>query len=336
MQIGYSATSSCGETKQPSIFLNHETDSPVLALMERPAEVYLARLTPRSRKTMLQALNVIARALSPESDVLGFQWETLTYRHTIAIRTWLISRYAPATVNRMLSAVKSVLHEARKLELMSAEACLAACDVPSVREHQLPSGRALTQYELGTLMDVCLAEGGEAGIRDAALIAILYGTGVRRSEAAGFDVQDYDRVNDALKVRAGKGNKDRIVPVVNGARLALLDYLALRGNQEGPLFYRLDRKRRLIPYRLESMSIWYVLKQRRKEAGVESFTPHDLRRTMIGDLLEAGGDIATVQKIVGHENVATTAKYDRRGEATKRRVAELITVPYTSPNRGSR
>ena len=297
-----------------------------------PVAVYLARLAPSGRRSQRCALTTIAALLTDgRAGLLEMPWHELRYVHTQAVRTALADRYAPATVNRQLSALRGVLGECWRLGLMTAEDYHRAADLQAVRGSTLPAGRALTAGEIAALFASC-GDGNPGDVRDAAVLAVLYAGGLRRAEAVALDVGDYQAEDGRLQVRRGKGRKARTVYLTGGADEAMRGWLAVRGLADGPLFWPIDKAGRLRPARLSGQAIRQLLVRRAGRAGVAAFSPHDLRRTMVGDLLDAGVDIATVQRLAGHASVATTARYDRRPEAAKRQAAGRLHVPYTAPN----
>lgn len=301
----------------------------VLPRDRHPAYVYLARLAPGSRRTMAQALTVIAALFNQTPDTLD--WSALRYQHTQAVRSRLMETRTPGGVNKMLAALRGVVKEAWRLGLMNAEDYHRAVDIPTVRGERLPEGRALSRRELQKLFAVCAADTSPAGRRDAALLALLYGGGLRRSEIVGLDLVDYNQETGELRVRAGKGAKGRIVYATDGAGEALDAWLLARGSKAGPLFWPADgRGRPLVNRRMTDQAIMLILRKRAEQARVPAFTPHDLRRSFISDLLDAGADMVTVQKLAGHANVQTTAQYDRGGEEAKRRASELLRVPFVA------
>jgi site-specific recombinase XerD len=298
---------------------------------KNPVAVYLGRLAPGSRRTMIQALNAIAAALtSARCTAETLDWTALRYPHTAAVRTHLAETLAPATVNKFLSALRGVLKECWRLGYVPAEDYARAADLPPVRGSSLPHGRALSIGELATLFEGCAEDERPAGARDAAMIAVLYGAGLRRSELVSLDIADYQAQSAELRVRHGKGRKARICYAPAGCMLALDRWLELRGHEPGPLFCPINKGGRITIKRLVSQTVLDMLAYRARRHKVAPFSPHDLRRTFIGDLLDRGADIATVQQLAGHANVQTTARYDRRGEVTRRRAVELLHVPYTA------
>jgi len=246
------------------------------------------------------------------------------------LRTMVADHYAPATANKLLSILRGVLREAWKLGMMDTDTYKRAVSIPHVPGTRLPAGRALDAAEVRALFDACAQHGPQAA-RDAALLAILLGCGLRRGEASALNLEDIDKTHLTLRV-IGKGNRERLAHMNGAVHTAVNAWLQFRGDAAGPLLYAVNSTgNRVIPRRLQVESMRLILKRRGRQAGIRSCTPHDLRRTFITNLLNAGNDIAVASRMAGHQNISTTTRYDRRDEHAHRNAAATIHVPYQAP-----
>ncbi len=324
------------------------------AYQQNPVVSYLASLGSKdSRRVQKTALDQIAFAISNGviDDCLQFPWEKLDYGTVTAVKAWLDDKYAPATVNRYLCAVRRVIKEAWRHHLISAEEYQRATDVSSVSAGRLPTGRELDTSEIRHLIEACLHDESNPtlGIRDAAIISLMYSSGLRRSEVVTLDIDDLDLKHGELRV-IGKRNKERKAFLAEGAIRAIEKWIALRGNDPGPLFYSVNKGGNIVKYRskrqtdqdqdagtspkqiiarLSDQTIYHVIDKRALEAGlVKKTTPHDMRRTFVSDLLDVGVDLATVSKMAGHEDTNTTKRYDRRSSRVMQDAVNKLDVPY--------
>ncbi|MBI5929857.1 MAG: tyrosine-type recombinase/integrase [Chloroflexi bacterium] len=304
------------------------------SLDQNPAVIFIASKTSEhSRRTMHRALDSIAQMIDPDQDAFQLHWENLRYTHTAVIRTRLIEKgYKPASVNVMLAALRGVLKECWKLGRMTAEDYHRAADIENVKDTTLPAGRELTTGEILALFQVCNHDtdtDGQVtpmGQRDAALIAMLRTTALRRSEVVRLELADYNPMNGRLLIQ-GKGRKERAVYVPESARFYLDHWLSMRGDASGPLLSVIRKGGHITLNALTPQSVYDILEKRATQAGVKDFSPHDFRRTFAGDMLDRGADIVIVAGIMGHADVNTTRRYDRRPDEAKRKAADLITVP---------
>jgi site-specific recombinase XerD len=318
-----------------------------LPLDQHPAEVYLNSLaSPQSRRTMRTALNNLAilvgarpvvqfiadrhgRTKIQDLTYLSVDWAALRFQHTAAIRAKLVELYKPATANKTLAALRGVLNAAYDLGQMDAADYQRAMRVKSIKGEALPAGRGMGMGEILALVNACKADHSPAGSRDVAMLGVLYATGLRRAEVVALDLTDYDTTSGRLIIRRGKGQKARTVYLSGGAKLALDVWLVVRGSEAGPLFCVINKAGKLfVERRMSTQAAYKILQKRAKQAGVRAFSPHDLRRTFVGDMLDRGADIATVAKLAGHASVTTTARYDRRDEETKKKAAGLLHFPF--------
>ena len=172
-------------------------------------------------------------------------------------------------------------------------------------EKRLP--KVLRAEEVERLLEACPA-GDVFGVRDRAIIEVLYSCGLRISEIADLRLDQLSLMEGVLTV-IGKGDKERMVPFGDRARQALEKYLdrsrpVLAGKGAAPGFVFLSAR----GDRMDRRSIWKDFKAVCVRAGVDAH-PHTLRHSFATSLLEGGAGIRDVQEMLGHENIATTQIY---------------------------
>jgi integrase/recombinase XerD len=226
---------------------------------------------------------------------------------------WIEAPLANASVARAVIAVRS-LHRFAAAEGLTAEDPARSVRPPKP-PRRLPKALSLEQVQAILAVP---ATDTEVGLRDAALLELLYGTGIRISEAVNLDVDEVDRLartpadEPAPGLRVlGKGDKERIVPVGSYARKALDAYL-VRGR---PMLVAAGRGTPALFVntrgdRLSRQSAWAVLRSVAEKAGITAeVSPHTLRHSYATHLLDGGADIRVVQELLGHASVTTTQIY---------------------------
>lgn len=260
-----------------------------------------------------------------QSDVLGFLQFLGRYHGTPALpatldnlsqtemRAFAASErargLAARSLARRLSAVRNFLRWLSDREGIEVSAALAT----RAPRHKRSLPRPIPADQAQEL----LAEAGHVderpwvAARDIAVLTLLYGCGLRISEALALNGSDWP-MGDSLLIR-GKGGRERLVPVLPIARKAIADYLALTPHvlrPDGPLFFAIRGGR------LRQQSLSKLMAGLRATLGLPpSATPHALRHSFATHLLAAGGDLRTIQQLLGHASLGTTQIYTDVDEA---------------------
>jgi integrase/recombinase XerD len=217
----------------------------------------------------------------------------------------------PTSLRRKAASIRAFYRFCYAEELIDTDVA-ALIDLPRQMQ-RLPD--TLDMREVVELLDA--AGGGDlVGLRDRALLELLYAAGLRISEALSLDRGDLSTGGGFVRV-IGKGDKERLVPVGDIALEAVVTYLAERDRRalpddrsaaaalrEQPLF--LSRRGR----RLDRMAAWRVMRKAALRAGLSGrVTPHTLRHSFATHMLEGGADLRVVQELLGHASITTTQLY---------------------------
>jgi integrase/recombinase XerD len=296
-----------------------------------PGHLYLNGLTENSAKTMERALDAIAK-------MLGYQymdemdWCELQRHHVQGLMNLLANEgKSPATQALYLSAIKGTLKEAWLAKMITADHYHTIAELKKPRGSRITKGQALDLSDVAKALDAC-EDNSKSGIRDKAILALLLGAGLRRMEVATLHLWDIDYGKGDVKV-TGKGNKERIVPVEEAVLDCLIDWIAIRGEWDGPLFCPIRKGSKISAgtlsggnignKALSDSSIYLICRTRGIQVDVDELKPHNLRRTFGTEHDKSGSELEVICDLLGHSSIDTTRTYIYNDKEVKKRRAML-------------
>jgi len=238
----------------------------------------------------------------------------LAFNRVVVVRhrMYLESRgLAANTINQQLAAVRRLAHEAADSGLLSPELSAGISRVKGVKQLGFRAGNWLSADESSTVLKCAYGSSLRAKC-DYAMLSILFGCGLRRSELVGLQSDDVQMRQGhwAIVDLIGKGGGHiRTVPIPNWAKSALDCWVAAAGVTGGKIFRAVARTGKVWGKGISQNEVWYVVKGCCEKAGLLHIAPHDLRRTCAKLCHSNGGEIEQIQFLLGHASIQTTERY---------------------------
>jgi len=298
-----------------------------------PVVAYLSSLgSTESRRTTKSALDTVAQILGAR-DSMSYDWTSLRAVHLEAIRQKLLESQSVKTVSKKISMVKMVLKRCFMEEFISEAdwAKIQAVDGPRGKVlAKSKTGRMISPEEFAIMQEYMETQcHTPAGSRDDALFSAAITGGCRRDELSKLTVGDFDPIGGSLDVQ-GKGNADRRQWIPQYSVDRILAWLRWRGDVEpsAPLFCEVRAVGggawRFGTKSLSGNSLLKIMQKRFAAAGIAPAGLHDMRRSYISILIDAGVSLSDVRDLAGHTSAATTELYDRRGDRSRREAARSL------------
>jgi site-specific recombinase XerD len=220
------------------------------------------------------------------------------------------SGLSASTINQRLAAIRKLVSEAADNGLISGELAAGVAKVKGTPRHGVRIGNWLDRQQAEQLLnapDRCTI----TGKRDRAILAVLIGCGLRRSEAAGLDFQHMQRREGRWVIvdLIGKHGRIRSVPMPNEAKVAIDEWTSAAEIRTGRVFRPINKGGRLTHESLTEKCIWSVLRKYAVGIGLPNLAPHDLRRSYAKLARQGGASLEQIQLSLGHASVQTTEIY---------------------------
>ncbi len=233
-----------------------------------------------------------------------------------AYRAWLLEQgLAPATINLRLSPVRKLAREMADNGLLAPELAAAVERVAGVKQQGVRAGNWLGREQASELLNAP-DPSTLKGKRDRAMLALLVGCGLRRTELLSLTVNQIEQRDGRWVIPdlVGKGNRRRTVPVPAAVKIRIEEWILAAGldigKPGGRLFRPISKAGKLTGNSMQDeKGIWHIVVQYARQTSLGRLSPHDLRRTCAKLCRKAGGDLEQIQLLLGHASIQTTERY---------------------------
>lgn len=260
--------------------------------------------SPRTMEAYARDLENFGRFLEPDAtgkifpkvrDATAKEIRSFTL-HLITVRSYKI-----VAVRRNLSTLRTFYTFLRR-EGIRTDQPAQDVELPKMEQRK---PKVLRMAEVASMIKARVARPGGITLaaRDRAILEMLYGSGIRRAELADLNLDDVDFVQRVAMV-TGKGNKRRMVPLTGASVIAMQTYLHVRPASADRSFFLSNRNARL-----GLRQVWKIVKDYAAQSGVDRATTHSMRHSFATHFIEGGGDVSSLQRLLGHANIATTQIY---------------------------
>jgi integrase len=271
-----------------------------------PAQALLRRMvldsvsSPHSRRNYAKALDHLFAfcASRPLSRALLMEWRAG------------MEALSPSTVNVRLSAVRKMVGEARRNNMIGSEEAASLTDIPNIRQQGTRLGNWLTREQAKEVLAVP-DRSTLKGKRDYVILALLVGCALRRHELADLYIEEIQLRENRWVIAdlRGKGGRVRTVAVPVWVKQAINAWTTAAGLEKGKLLRPVLKSGKVVGESLSDWGVWSVVEQSAREIGIEHFGAHDLRRTCAKLCRKNGGDLEQIKFLLGHSSIQTTERY---------------------------